>query len=86
MTHESMDDMTIESFEAMPSPDQVQAERPASAAALHTVAQGRSTLKAILDRRDPRRFLVVGPCSIHDPEAGLEYARRLAELSAPSIT
>jgi 3-deoxy-7-phosphoheptulonate synthase len=76
-----MDDMTIESFEAMPSPDQVQAERPASAAALRTVAQGRSTLKAILDRRDPRRFLVVGPCSIHDPEAGLEYARRLAALA-----
>ena len=42
---------------------------------------GRRTLEAILDRKDPRVFIVVGPCSIHDPVAGLDYARRLKALA-----
>jgi hypothetical protein len=37
--------------------------------------------EAILDRKDPRVFIVVGPCSIHDPVAGLDYARRLKVLA-----
>jgi len=44
--------------------------------------KGRRTLEAILDGKDPRLFVVVGPCSIHDPAAGLDYARRLAKLAA----
>ncbi len=43
--------------------------------------EGRATLEAILDRRDPRRFVIVGPCSIHDPVAGLDYAHRLQRLA-----
>ena len=45
------------------------------------VGDGRRTLEAILDRKDPRVFIVVGPCSIHDPVAGLDYARRLKALA-----
>jgi 3-deoxy-7-phosphoheptulonate synthase len=45
------------------------------------VLNGRQTLQAILDRQDPRIFVVVGPCSIHDPVAGLDYARRLKVLA-----
>ena len=45
------------------------------------MVEGRRTLEAILDRRDPRLFVVVGPYSIHDPAAGLDYARRLRALA-----
>ena len=42
---------------------------------------GRAAVEAILDRRDPRRIVVVGPCSIHDLEAARDYARRLHALA-----
>ena len=45
------------------------------------VTEGRQTLQAILDHKDPRVFIVVGPCSIHDPVAGIDYARRLKKLA-----
>ena len=46
------------------------------------VSKSREQIKEILQRRDRRLMVVVGPCSIHDPEAAIEYARRLAELSS----
>ena len=46
------------------------------------VSQSRAGIKEILQRRDQRLMVVVGPCSIHDPEAAIEYAERLAGLSA----
>ena len=42
---------------------------------------GQNTIKNILDRKDPRIFVVVGPCSIHDTEAARDYALRLKKLS-----
>jgi 3-deoxy-7-phosphoheptulonate synthase len=65
----------------MPSPDEVKAKLPLTEAAANTVVKGRRTLEAILDGKDQRLFVVVGPCSIHDPVAGLDYARRLAKLA-----
>lgn len=50
---------------------------PMTEAANRTVVEGRETIENILARRDPRLLVVVGPCSIHDPESALEYARRL---------
>lgn len=44
------------------------------------VASSRDTIKKILFGEDKRLLVIVGPCSIHDPQAGLEYARRLAKL------
>jgi 3-deoxy-7-phosphoheptulonate synthase len=46
------------------------------------VFRSRETLRAILERRDPRLFVVVGPCSIHDVDAAKEYAARLKSLAA----
>jgi 3-deoxy-7-phosphoheptulonate synthase len=43
------------------------------------VLRGRDSVHAILDRRDDRLLVVVGPCSVHDPDAALDYARRLGE-------
>jgi 3-deoxy-7-phosphoheptulonate synthase len=75
------EDLNVAALDVMPSPDEVKAKIPLTEAAANTVVKGRRTLEAILDGRDPRLFLVVGPCSIHDPAAGLDYARRLAKLS-----
>lgn len=75
------ENLNVIALDVMPSPDEVKASVPLSEAAARTVIQGRRALEAILDGRDPRVFAVVGPCSIHDPVAGLDYARRLAALA-----
>ena len=54
---------------------------PLSAARAEFVNKSRERLKEILQRRDQRLMVVVGPCSIHDPDAAVEYARRLAALA-----
>ncbi|MCU0939107.1 MAG: 3-deoxy-7-phosphoheptulonate synthase [Burkholderiaceae bacterium] len=78
----ALENVNVAAFEAMPTPATVQSAAPLTAEAARTVAAGRATLRAILERRDPRPFVVVGPCSIHDPQAALEYARRLQALAA----
>src|SRR5512140_845110 len=76
------EDLNVAALDVMPSPDEVKAKIPLTEAAANTVVKGRRTLEAILDGKDHRLFVVVGPCSIHDPVAGLDYARRLAKLAA----
>ncbi len=75
------ENLNIEAFEAMPTPEEIHARVPLSEAAEKSVVAGRRAIEAILDRKDPRIFVVVGPCSIHDPVAGLDYARRLKTLA-----
>lgn len=55
-------------------------EVPASETSLQTVLESRRVIESILSGNDPRMLAVVGPCSIHDPEAALDYARRLKRL------
>jgi len=81
MTHAQLENLNIEAFDVMPSPEEIHARLPLSDEAAATVAAGRSALQKILDRQDARLFVVVGPCSIHDPVAGLDYARRLKGLA-----
>ena len=76
-----VDNLNVSAFEEMPTPDDVKEALPLSEAAAATVLRGRTVLRRILDRQDPRLFVVVGPCSIHDPVAALEYARRLSALA-----
>lgn len=78
---QNTENLNIESLTAMPSPAEVHAALPLTEAAARTVVEGRRTLEAILDRKDPRVFMVVGPCSIHDPVAGIDYANRLKRLA-----
>lgn len=61
-------------------PSVLKSQLPATEIGNETVVRGRSTIEAILDRRDPRLLVVIGPCSIHDPGAALEYAGRLNQL------
>lgn len=76
-----IENVNVTDFDAMPSPEEIHARVPLSDKATQTVMQGREALRNILDRKDHRLFVVVGPCSIHDPAAGLDYARRLKKLS-----
>jgi 3-deoxy-7-phosphoheptulonate synthase len=82
MTDRYLEDLNVESFESLVTPDQLKDELPLRPAAREAVMAGRATVRRILDRQDPRLLVVVGPCSIHDPAAALDYARRLRDLSA----
>jgi 3-deoxy-7-phosphoheptulonate synthase len=77
----SIVDANISGHHSLPSPRAVQKLLPATKAHLETVAQGREAVRRILQGTDARQFIVVGPCSIHDPEAAFEYAERLVELA-----
>jgi 3-deoxy-7-phosphoheptulonate synthase len=81
MTHQALENLNIDSFDRMPSPEEIHAALPVPDAVAETVAAGRRDLQRILTREDPRLMVVVGPCSIHDPVAGLDYAERLKALS-----
>jgi len=76
------ENLNVVGFDHMPSPDEIKSRVPLTEKAAETVLKGRQTLNRILDRQDPRLFVVVGPCSIHDPEAGIDYAQRLKKLAA----
>ncbi|MCH7229018.1 3-deoxy-7-phosphoheptulonate synthase [Haloferula sp. A504] len=65
----------------LPAPALLQSEIPRSDEQASLVATSRDTIGSILFGDDPRFLVIVGPCSIHDTDAGLEYARRLASLA-----
>jgi 3-deoxy-7-phosphoheptulonate synthase len=62
------------------TPQALKAELPMTARANATVVEGREVVKRILRQEDSRLLIVVGPCSTHDTESALEYARRLNTL------
>jgi 3-deoxy-7-phosphoheptulonate synthase len=62
------------------SPAALKHELPMTEAANRTVVEGRAAVKRILRQDDPRLLAIIGPCSIHDPHAALEYAGRLNAL------
>ncbi|HSM93937.1 MAG TPA: 3-deoxy-7-phosphoheptulonate synthase [Anaeromyxobacteraceae bacterium] len=74
------EDLNVVALDVMPTPDEIKTKLPLTEKVAETVVTGRRTVEAILDGRDNRLFVVVGPCSIHDPVAGLDYARRLRKL------
>ena len=65
----------------LPPPRTLVAEIPASQVQIDFVDATRSAIRGILSGQDKRFLVIVGPCSIHDPDAGLEYARKLAALA-----
>jgi 3-deoxy-7-phosphoheptulonate synthase len=82
MTTPAIENTNVSSFARMPSPIELHGKLPLTASAFDTVMKGREALRNIIDRKDKRLFVVVGPCSIHDPVAGLDYAARLLALQA----
>jgi 3-deoxy-7-phosphoheptulonate synthase len=81
-TPHKLDDHRISGINPLISPSLLRYELPADDSVAATVTRGREGVVDILDGRDDRLLVVVGPCSIHDPGAALEYARRLADRAA----
>ncbi|HBW83102.1 MAG: 3-deoxy-7-phosphoheptulonate synthase [Gammaproteobacteria bacterium] len=71
----------IMGFEHLPTPDELRQEFSLQGKALDTVREGHRAVKGILDRVDPRLIVVVGPCSIHNPDEAMHYARLLKPLA-----
>lgn len=65
----------------LPPPQALRDDFPVTETGRKTVAEGRNAVRNILNGQDNRFLVVVGPCSIHDPEAAIDYARRLAPLA-----
>lgn len=74
------ENLRIRSVRAVSTPAAVQAELPLSEKAAQTTLDARNEVQAVLRGQDDRLLVVVGPCSIHDPAAALDYAERLATL------
>jgi 3-deoxy-7-phosphoheptulonate synthase len=75
------DDVRIDTLKPLLPPAILMEEIPLGEAASGAVVQSRTEVARVIDGSDDRLVVVVGPCSIHDPEAGLEYARRLKPLA-----
>jgi 3-deoxy-7-phosphoheptulonate synthase len=74
------DDLRIVEIKEVSAPEAVHAEYPITEVASKTICEARNAIHHILRGEDDRLLVVIGPCSIHNPEAGLEYARRLAAV------
>lgn len=74
-------DLHIASTEPLVTPSELARELPATEQHHQSVLSGRSQIQDILEGRDSRLAVIVGPCSIHDERAALEYAERLARLA-----
>ncbi len=81
MPNSIVEDLNVALQEILITPAEIKQELPISAKARKTVTEGRQAVYDILDGKDHRVFVVVGPCSIHDPEAALDYANRLKKLT-----
>ena len=78
----STDDLRISAIREIRTPHEVMTEFPRSETATRAVITARHAIHNILHGHDDRLIVIVGPCSIHDPAAALDYARRLTELRA----
>lgn len=76
-----VEDLNIVSATRLITPQELKRTIPISERAAASVIRGREVIKNILDRKDERLFIVVGPCSIHDPVAAIEYGQRLKQLA-----
>ncbi len=73
-------DLHVLATQPLVAPRALKEELPVDEMLAETVVNARETVRRILNGRDSRLLCVVGPCSIHDPEAALDYAGRLVEL------
>jgi 3-deoxy-7-phosphoheptulonate synthase len=74
------DDLRIRELKELSTPEEVMREVPRTLTATRVVMAARNAVHAILNGGDDRLLVVVGPCSVHDPKAAIDYAERLASL------
>jgi 3-deoxy-7-phosphoheptulonate synthase len=77
---QNSEDWRIRGYNPLTSPDLLQHQIPQSAKSKETVLSGRNEAVEIVQGRDSRLLVIIGPCSIHDPKAALEYMERLLPL------
>jgi len=81
MSNIEVHNVNVTSQDVLITPAKLKAALPMSEDVQRTLAGSREVIQNILDRKDHRIFVVVGPCSIHDPQAALDYASRLKALA-----
>ena len=81
MDRKAVENINIEQPEILVTPAELKREIPISDKARETISSGRRAIEKILERKDHRIFVVVGPCSIHDLKAAHEYATKLKTLA-----
>lgn len=80
LANADVSDVNVASVQTLITPAQLKKELPITEKARESVLTGRQTVRDILNGEDKRLFVVIGPCSIHDPKAAHEYADRLVAL------
>ena len=81
MSNIEVHNINVGSQDVLVTPEQLKRALPMSNRVHDVVTGSRKVIQDILDRKDHRLFVVVGPCSIHDPAAAMDYARRLKTLA-----
>jgi phospho-2-dehydro-3-deoxyheptonate aldolase len=81
MIDKALENLNVAAQQILLTPDDLKRDLPMTETAAATVVRGRGTVQSILDRQDHRLMIVVGPCSIHDVEAAMDYAHRLRKLA-----
>lgn len=77
----STQDINISSFTPIITPNKIRKMVPIKENSINTIYSSRRDISNILNGCDKRKFMIVGPCSIHDPNSALEYANKLLELA-----
>jgi 3-deoxy-7-phosphoheptulonate synthase len=78
---EAIEDRNLRGIRPLPAPRELKARLPLSPRAAETVSAARAAIRAAIHGRDARLVVIAGPCSIHDPDAALDYAARLRGLA-----
>jgi 3-deoxy-7-phosphoheptulonate synthase len=78
-----VENLRVDHVTRLITPNELKKELPLTDESFNTIVNGREAIRSVLERRDPRLLVITGPCSIHDPAAALDYARRLAALNEP---
>ncbi|MCL7928807.1 3-deoxy-7-phosphoheptulonate synthase [Halomonas llamarensis] len=81
MSEQQVNNLNVLAQDVLITPDALKKAVPLTEKAERSVIEGRQTIQNILDGKDPRLLVVVGPCSIHDVDAAMDYARHLRELA-----
>ncbi|QQE13941.1 3-deoxy-7-phosphoheptulonate synthase [Planctomycetota bacterium] len=77
---EQTHNVNVENTQTLVMPRELKAALPANECSMKTVLEGRQVIQDILTGKDDRFLVVIGPCSIHDTKAAMEYAQKLVEL------
>lgn len=72
--------VNIQDCKSLLSPEALKSEVPGNESVYKTVIEGRNSINTVLDKKDDRLIAIVGPCSVHDYDSAMDYARRLNEL------